>query len=162
MASMEADAGSSAAGLARRTNTFMRGRVALVIVLVLTLGAFWILGLWKGSAVPDLLSLTVWGVMLGGVISLGAIGLTLVYGVLKFPNFAHGALVTLGAYFAYSIATVLPQGAPLRPFSFGFELIVALLLSMPIVAAVAVVMDRVLFRPLRNRGASLVLFAMAS
>jgi branched-chain amino acid transport system permease protein len=56
----------------------------------------------------------------------------------------------------------MPQGAAVRPFSFGPELIVAILLAAPVVAAVALGTDRVLFRPLRARGASLVLFAMAS
>lgn len=163
MSSMDADVGRAPGSVTSRPGgSFLHGRGVLIVTLALTLVAFWALGLWRGSSLVQLLSLTIWGVMLGGIISLGAIGLTLVYGVLKFPNFAHGALVTLGAYFAYTIASLLPAGDPLRPFSFGPELIVALLISMPIVSAVAIGMDRVLFRPLRNRGASLVLFAMAS
>jgi branched-chain amino acid transport system permease protein len=147
---------------ARRTRTFLRGRAGLSAALALTLAVFWALGLWQGSSLADLLSLTVWGVMLGGIIALGAIGLTLVYGVVKFPNFAHGELVTLGAYFAYSIGALMPQGSALRPFSFGWELIAAMLLAMPAVSLVALAMDRVMFRPLRDRGASLVLLAMGS
>lgn len=159
MSSMDAEIGQAPA---RSLGALMRGRGGLASTLAVILVAFWVLGFLSGSSVIDLISLTIWGVMLGGIISLGAIGLTLVYGVLKFPNFAHGALVTLGAYFAYSIASVLPQGAPLRPFSFGYELMVSLILAMPIVAVVALLLDRVMFRPLRNRGANLVLFAMAS
>jgi branched-chain amino acid transport system permease protein/neutral amino acid transport system permease protein len=109
-----------------------------------------------------LLSLAVWGIMLGGIIALGSIGLTLIYGVLKFPNFAHGALVTLGAYVAFAIMAVLPQGEPLRPFSFGWEFLISLLLAMPLVGVVALGLDRILYRRLRRRNASLVLFAMAS
>ena len=56
----------------------------------------------------------------------------------------------------------MPTGAPMRPFSFGWELIAALILSMPVVCLIALAVDRVLFRPLRLRFASLVLFAMAS
>ncbi len=140
----------------------LRSRTALGLALFFTLVLFWILGQSQGASLVELLSLTVWGVMLGGIISLGAIGLTLVYGVLKFPNFSHGALVTLGAYAAFTIAALLPQGPPLRPFSFGWELIAALILAMPAVSLVALAVDRVLFRPLRGRGASLVLLAMAS
>lgn len=154
--------GTSGAAGARPTSAFMRSRGGLAVTLVVILVVFWVLGYLSGSSISQLASLTIWGVMLGGVISLGAIGLTLVYGVLKFPNFAHGALVTLGAYFAYSIASLLPTGLPLRPFSFGYELIVAMLLAMPLVSVVALAMDRVMFRRLRNRGANLVLFAMAS
>ncbi len=145
-----------------RIGAALRSRTALGVALLLTLVAFWILGQRNGASLSDLLSLTVWGVMLGGIISLGAIGLTLVYGVLKFPNFAHGALVTLGAYGAFTIASFLPQGPILLPFSFGWELIAAMVLAMPAVSLVALVVDRVLFRPLRRRDASLVLLAMAS
>ncbi len=101
----------------------------------------------QGASLSELLSLTVWGVMLGGIIALGAIGLTLVYGVLKFPNFAHGELVTLGAYGALTFAALLPAGPPMRPFSFGWELLAGLILSMPIVSLIALAVDRVLFRP---------------
>lgn len=140
----------------------LRSRGGLAGMLAAILVLFWILGFWQGSSTTQLLSLTIWGVMLGGIISLGAIGLTLVYGVLKFPNFAHGALLTIGAYTAYTIISILPRGEALRPFSFGWELPVAILLAAPIVAVIAVAVDRVLFRPLRRRQASLVLLAMAS
>ena len=100
-----------------RTLAALRSRTALAIALALTLVAFWLLGYREGASATDLLSLTIWGVMLGGIIALGAIGLTLIYGVLKFPNFAHGELVTLGAYGAFTIAALLPAGAALRPFS---------------------------------------------
>ena len=140
----------------------LRSRSALGLALLLILALFWILGQRQGASLTDLLSLTVWGIMLGGIVSLGAIGLTLVYGVLKFPNFAHGALLTLGAYGAFTIASFLPPGPPLRPFSFGWELMAALVLAMPLVSIIALAVDRVLFRPLRGREASLVLLAMAS
>lgn len=145
-----------------RLMAILRSRTALATALALTLVVFWLLGYRQGATASDLLSLTIWGVMLGGIIALGAIGLTLVYGVLKFPNFAHGELVTLGAYGTYSLMAILPVGAVLMPFSFGWELLVGMVLTMPLVALIALAVDRVLFRPLRVRNASLVLFAMAS
>ncbi|MGH6944087.1 MAG: branched-chain amino acid ABC transporter permease [Geminicoccaceae bacterium] len=145
-----------------RLRAALQSRTALAVALAAILVLFWILGVARGSTLGNLLSLTVWGVMLGGIIALGAIGLTLCYGVLKFPNFAHGALVTLGAYTAFALMPLFPQGPPLRPLSFGWELMVSLVLAVPVVAIVALVVDRVLFRPLRRRNASLVLFAMAS
>ncbi|RKF17013.1 branched-chain amino acid ABC transporter permease [Roseovarius spongiae] len=140
----------------------LRSRTALAIALALTLVAFWLLGYGQGASLSNLLSLTIWGVMLGGIIALGAIGLTLVYGVLKFPNFAHGELVSFGAYGTFTIMALLPASAALRPFSFGWELLVGMVLAMPLVALAALIVDRILFRPLRLRDASLVLFAMAS
>ena len=48
------------------------------------------------------------GVVIGGVFALAAVGLSLVYGILKLSNFAHGDLLTLGAYLAYLFAVQLP------------------------------------------------------
>src|SRR5699024_10732744 len=76
---------------------------------------FWLVGLAKGAGVPHLLSLTIWGIAMGGILSLGSIGLTLTYGVLKFPNFSHGALITIGAYVAFIVIDAVPHSAPLRP-----------------------------------------------
>ena len=50
----------------------------------------------------------------------------------------------------------------MRPLSFGYEFIVAMLIAMPFVGLVAVALDRVVYRRLRRTGAHLVLFAMAS
>ena len=47
------------------------------------------------------------GLTLGGVYSLVALGLTLVYGILHVPNFAHGAFYMAGAYVSYFLMTSL-------------------------------------------------------
>src|SRR5918998_4416967 len=44
------------------------------------------------------------GLALGSVYALGAVGLTLVYGILKLVNFAHGEFLTFGAYMAYVLS----------------------------------------------------------
>jgi len=46
---------------------------------------------------PELIT---YGIVLGSIIALGAIGLTLVYGIIRFANFAHGDLMSAGAYVA--------------------------------------------------------------
>jgi len=148
---------------AERVKAALQTRAAMVAAIVLVL-----LGLWLAAELQDvsrnrLLSLAVWGVMLGGVIGLGAIGLTLIYGVLKFPNFSHGALVTLGAYIAFAVVTAWPGQSPaLGPFSFGWDLIVGMVIAMPLVGLAALALDRVVYRRLRRQKSSLVLFAMAS
>jgi len=148
---------------AERVKAALQTRAAMVAAIVLVL-----LGLWLAAEVQEvsrgrLLSLAVWGVMLGGVIGLGAIGLTLIYGVLKFPNLSHGALVTLGAYIAFAVVTVWPDQSPaLGPFSFGWDLIVGMIIAMPLVGFAALGLDRVVYRRLRAQKSSLVLFAMAS
>jgi branched-chain amino acid transport system permease protein/neutral amino acid transport system permease protein len=134
--------------------------------LALVIAAFFLLlivsALAQGADSGRILSLFIWGIMLGGVIGLGGIGLTLVYGVLKFPNFAHGALTTLGAYLCFSVVGFLPNSAPVGPFSFGWELVLGLIVAMPLVGLVSVGVDRAMYRRLRTQGSSLVLFAMAS
>lgn len=56
------------------------------------------------------------GILIGGVYSLAAVGLNLIFGVMKIVNFAHGALMMLGMYVAYWAATLFavhPYLAPL-------------------------------------------------
>jgi branched-chain amino acid transport system permease protein len=48
----------------------------------------------------EILQLVVYGIVLGSIISLGAIGVSLIYSILRFAHFAHGDMMTLGAYFA--------------------------------------------------------------
>ncbi|MFC4427925.1 branched-chain amino acid ABC transporter permease [Deinococcus navajonensis] len=76
---------------------------------------------------------------LGGVYALVALGLTLVYGVMRVPNFAHGGLYMLGAYLSYAGLTLL-----------GLSYVPALLLSAVAVALLAALMERLIFYPLRN------------
>jgi branched-chain amino acid transport system permease protein/neutral amino acid transport system permease protein len=158
----EIEAGVPAPRAGERILAVVRSRAFLVAVIAIFFVALWLLAQAQGTPNQHLLSLTAWGVMLGGIIAVGSIGLTLVHGVVKFPNFSHGALVTLGAYGTLMVMAYLPQGMPLRPFSFGWEFIVALIVAMPIVGVIAVVIDKLLYRRLRLRGAHLVLFAMAS
>lgn len=132
------------------------------VVLLLVLVAMWIAGWLSGTSTREMVSLTAWGVMLGGIIALGGIGLTLCYGVLKFPNFAHGEFLTLGAYITYGVVISLPQTNPIWRFSFGWELVLGLIIAAILTGIVAIVLDKILYRPLRLHDSPLVLLAMAS
>ncbi len=154
--------GPRAPGLAERIGAFARSRAALVGLLVVVFLLLWLVALTRDIAFEQLLSLTVWGLLIGGILALGSIGLTLIYGVVKFPNFSHGALITLGAYLAFAVMSFFPKESTLGPFSFGWEFLVSLLVVMPVVGVVAVAVDKVIYRRLRNQNAALVLFAMAS
>lgn len=148
--------------LSQRIRMVVGSRPFVWAVLLGILVLFWIIGLERGMGTSRMLSLTVWGVALGSILALGSVGLTLTYGVLKFPNFAHGALITIGAYIAFEVVRFVPNGPPLRPLSFGWELLLGLVIAMPVTGLVAVVCDRFIFRRLRKRGSAMVLFAMAS
>jgi branched-chain amino acid transport system permease protein len=107
------------------------------------------------------------GLVIGSVIALGAIGVTLTYALLRFANFAHGEMLTWGAYLAltfmgFALAmTDAKSMTPIGPFSFGWPLIAAALGSALSVAGVALVIDWLVFDRLRRRGAAIVL-VMAS
>ena len=113
------------------------------------------------------MGLVVNGVFLGAIIALGAIGLTLVYGILNFANIAHGDYMTMGAYLAlFIVGSVLPrvgiESSGLGPFTFGYPVLVALPLAVAVVAAGAIVLDAAVYRRLRDRGVNAVVLAMAS
>ena len=113
------------------------------------------------------MNLVVNGIFLGAIIALGAIGLTLIYGILNFSNIAHGDYMTTGAYVAlFVVAGLLPQfgieGKGLGPFTFGYPLLIAIPISVAAVAALAVALDAAIYRRLRERGVNTVVVAMAS
>jgi len=100
------------------------------------------------------------GLSLGSIYALIALGYTMVYGVLRFINFAHGDIYMLGAFFGFFAA---PYVAKLFPFaqydSFtpqnflgilsGAGLV--MLISMTICAVIGVLIEKIAYRPLRNR-----------
>ena len=101
--------------------------------------------------------LVIYGIDLGSIISLGAIGLTLVYGIIRFPNFAHGDLMSSGAYITlFLVSVVFPWlGIPestFGPLSFGWKMVISFPFSMASVALIAIAADRVLYRKLRKKG----------
>ena len=113
------------------------------------------------------MGLVVNGFFIGAIIALGAIGLTLIYGILNFANVAHGDYMTVGAYAGLFIVTsVLPrlgiEGSGLGPFTFGYPLLIALPIAVVAAAAMAILLDSVVYRRLRDRGVNVVVVSMAS
>jgi len=111
--------------------------------------------------------LIVYGIVLGSIIALGAIGLTLVYGILRFANFAHGDLMTAGAFIAFFLVTGLFPwlGIPDTTFgslSFGWRMAFAFPIGMFCVAVVSILLDRILYRPLRLKRSGSVILAMSA
>ena len=79
------------------------------------------------------------GLTLGGIYSLVALGLTLVYGILHVPNFAHGAFYMAGAFVSFHLMS-----------AWGANYWVAMLGSALCVAALAALAERLVFHPLRH------------
>jgi len=89
------------------------------------------------------------GVTIGAFYALVALGYTMVYGVLKLINFAHGDLFMWGAYLGYTGLTVL-LGLSLRG---GPWMVIPVVIgAMLIIALLGVLLERTAYRPLRHAG----------
>jgi branched-chain amino acid transport system permease protein len=89
------------------------------------------------------------GITIGAFYALVALGYTMVYGVLKLINFAHGNLFMWGAYLGWVGFTLL-IGWGLKASPWMLAPVMAA--SMLIIAALGVLIERVAYRPLRNAG----------
>ena len=87
------------------------------------------------------------GLAVGGIYALIALGYTMVYGVLKLINFAHGDLFTYGAYLGMTLLTSLLLEHRLGLW--GGILVLALMV-MGMVAVLGAILDRAAYRPLRE------------
>ncbi|MCR9150472.1 MAG: branched-chain amino acid ABC transporter permease [Rhodobacteraceae bacterium] len=97
------------------------------------------------------------GILTGSYISLAAIGLTLVMHILRFANFSHAELLSVGAYaalvFDKAFAAVFPIAATkLAPLSLTLALLAAIVVSMAFTGATAILIDRLVFRRVRDKG----------
>jgi branched-chain amino acid transport system permease protein len=99
--------------------------------------------------VDQFIQLTVDGLTLGSVYALIALGYTLVYGVLKLLNFAHGDVFMVGTFIGYGVLQVLGGTAdPLLPV--WLMIVVITLAAMAGTAGLGVVIERFAYRPLRD------------
>jgi len=85
------------------------------------------------------------GLSSGAIYALGAVGLTLVYGILKLVNFAHGDFLTFGAYMAYLVSV-----------TWGLPLLVAVFWAMAMTAVLGIFLEKVMWGPMRVRGAGML------
>src|SRR6266704_1960000 len=89
------------------------------------------------------------GITHGCVYALIALGYSMVYGILKLLNFAHGDIYMVGAFLGYGVLTSL--GGPLSPSIGIVPLIILMFLAAMLGAgALGVVVERFAYRPLRN------------
>ncbi|MEO1145127.1 MAG: branched-chain amino acid ABC transporter permease [Cyanobacteria bacterium J06638_22] len=82
------------------------------------------------------------GVAVGSIIALAAVGLTLTYGILRLANFAHGDMMTLGAYFTWTANAL------------GLNLWMSTIAGALLTIAVALLLEKVVWSPMRDRRAS--------
>jgi len=82
-----------------------------------------------------LIGALLWGVVIGCIYILLATGLNIIFGVMKLVNFAHGQLLMIGAYIAFTVTTAL-----------GLNAYIAVLVAMGTVALIGVGLERFTFR----------------
>jgi branched-chain amino acid transport system permease protein len=97
----------------------------------------------------DWINLTVYGIAQGGVYALIALGYTMVYGILRMINFAHGDVFMAGAYIGYFVATALDRTGFLES-NLVLGLIIVTLVAMVSCLVIAVLIERIAYRPLRR------------
>lgn len=103
------------------------------------------------------------GILTGAIIALGAIGVSLAMSILRFASFAHAELLTAGAYIALMVVAAIGSlGDPIDPFSFGWPFVVSLVPAAAATAVLALVIDRLVFRSLRQRKAARMTLIFAS
>jgi branched-chain amino acid transport system permease protein len=91
------------------------------------------------------------GLSIGSVYALMAVGYSLVFSVMNFSNFAHGGVIMLGAYFGFFAMTLFP--IPFVP---------AFFIAVMMTGLLAVSIERIAYRPLRNRKAPFLYFIIAA
>ena len=85
------------------------------------------------------ISYLVTGISLGSVYAIIALGYTMVYGIAKMLNFAHGDVIMIGGYVVFVSVSNL-----------GINPYVAILISMAVCTVLGVVVEKVAYKPLRN------------
>jgi branched-subunit amino acid ABC-type transport system permease component len=88
------------------------------------------------------------GLVLGCIYALGAIGVSLLFGILRFAHFAHGDLMTFAAYVTLSVVTGL-----------GVSVVAALPFAICAAAVLALGIDRAFYRPFRDKPAIIMVIA---
>ena len=91
------------------------------------------------------------GLSLGAVFALGAVGLTLVYAILRLVNFAHGDFLTFGAYMAYLVNV-----------TWGMPLVLGIFFAMATTALLGIFLERVMWGPMRARGGGILQLILMS
>lgn len=145
-----------------RFQRFINSKAGGITMLATAVVLLVLLSVFTGVSAQRATTLIVRGILLGGILALGAVGVSLIYGVLDIPNFAHGDMMTVSAFLGMVIIQFLPHGTPIGPFSFGYELIVALVLVIVFGGVLGYVLDIVAFRRLRRLRRPAIMFAMTS
>ena len=123
----------------------------IILVLIVVLGSFLTISSGK-FMVETWIDLIVNGAVQGGIYALVALGYTMVYGIMKMINFAHGEIFMIGIFSGYFAAEVLDDIGILNAGALGslFSILVMMAIAATISTLVALAVERVAYRPLRH------------
>ncbi len=123
----------------------------LVIVVVVIVGSVLTIASGRYSA-EVWIGLVVSGASLGSIYALMALGYTMVYGILRMINFAHGEIFMAGAFAGYFTAVTLDEFGMLNanPLLSVLSVVVMIIVAMAVSTALALLVERIAYRPLRN------------
>jgi branched-chain amino acid transport system permease protein len=123
----------------------------IAVVLVVVVGSILTLASGRYSA-ETWSGLIVSGLTLGSVYALIALGYTMVYGILRMINFAHGEIFMTGAFAGYFVATGLQQIGFLNASALTTVISVVIMIAAAVAVAtpIALLVERIAYRPLRN------------
>jgi branched-chain amino acid transport system permease protein len=97
-----------------------------------------------------LIQVLVVGILTGGVYALMAAGLTLIFGVMRVINIAHGALLVLAAYFSYWLFT-----------NYNIDPFISVIITIPIFFLIGIIMQRVMISRVNNDAGLVVLLTFS-
>ena len=97
------------------------------------------------------MEILIYGAVTSAIYAMLAVGFTLIFGVARILNLAHGSFYALGAYSAYVLSTLV-----------DLPLIGAALISVAWVAVFGVLVERVLIRPLRHSQLGVLMISLAT
>src|SRR3712207_6114708 len=121
-------------------------RIGLFLLVVVGTAAT----LWKGTYdARHWFDFFMFGLTIGGVYALIALDYTMVYGVLRLINFAHGDITMTGAFSAYFLARSFDRSGFLDAYPVTATLGI-MLLSMAVCTATALIVERICYRPFRH------------
>ena len=122
--------------------------IGIILLVVVIYGSVRTIMLDKYTG-RDWIDLFVYGISQGSIYALIALGYTMVYGILRMINFAHGDIFMAGAFIGYFVASYFGQTGFLES-NLVLSLIIITLVAAATAAAIAVMLERIAYRPLRR------------
>jgi branched-chain amino acid transport system permease protein len=123
--------------------------IGLAILVVVVIGTIRTLasGHYTGA---DWVDLGIYGIAQGSIYALIALGYTLVYGILRMINFAHSEVFMSGPFIAYFVAVAVDNAGLMEDSTWVIGLLIVMLVAMLVSTTVAVLLERIAYRPLRR------------